>query len=319
MKPFFLSTLVAFGLSAQDVSSYTKSTLDINGQPTVEGPRIVERRGPNQAEITEKTRSINGREVPLERIEERVLRNDATGKVIERIIRRYDPTGNRMRPVKELIEEQKRADGGSTVRTTTYEGDVNGSLQLTSRSITDVQKNGPTETADTVVEQPTLNGSLEAVSKQTAIKTKDQNGYQESTITYRKNDRNGFYPAVKISSTHSESGGQAVDNSAEYEIGARGELRLHTQKVQKTVKRPDGSEDIQVEIYGQNVAGRAGSVESTNLKLQEQDVIERRQVAPNTVVETLSLRRTSIADPNTLGPLQAISQTTCRGKCEPEK
>ena len=319
MKLFFLSTLVAFGLWGQDTSTYTKSAVDINGHPTVEGPRIAERRGPNEVEITEKTRSINGREVPLERIEERVVRNDATGKVIERLIRRYDPTGNRMMPVKELIEEQKHADGGSTIQTTTYEGDVNGRLRLTARSITDVQKNGSTESAATVVEQPTLNGSLEAVSKQTSIKIKEQNGYQESTTTYRKNDRDGFYPAVKITSTHSESGGQAVDNSAEYEIGARGELRLHSQKVQKTLKRPDGSEDIQVDIFGQNVVGRTGAIEPSGLKLQEQDVIERRRVAPNTVVESLSLRRTSIADPNRLGPLQAVSQTTCRGKCEPEK
>ena len=319
MKVLFFSTLVALGLSAQQSNTYTKSTVDLNGRAVVEGPQIVENKGPNGAEITEKTRSINGREVPLERIEERVLRNDAAGKVTERLTRRFDPTGNRMTPVKEIIEEQKRPDGGSTIQTTTYEGDLNGRLQITERSITDVQRGGSSETTDTVLERPTLNGSMEAVSKETAIRFKQPNGYQESITTYRKNNSGDFYPAVKISKEHSESAGQAIDNSAEYEIGARGELRLHGQKVQKTLKRPDGSEDVQVDIFGQNVAGRAGSVESNSLKLQEQDIIERRRVAPNTVVETLSLRRTSIADSNTLGPLQEISQTTCRGKCGPEK
>ena len=316
MKVLFFSTLVALGLSAQQATTYTKSAVDLNGRPVVEGPQIVENKGPNGAEITEKTRSINGREVPLERIEERVLRNDATGKVIERLIRRYDPTGNRMMPVKEIIEEQKRPDGGSTIQTTTYEGDINGRLQISSRSISDLQKSGSSETAETVLERPTINGSMDAVSKETAIKIKQSNGYQESITTYRKNNSGDFYPAVKIAKEHSESDGQAIDNSAEYEIGARGELRLHGQKVEKTVKRPDGSEDVQVEIFGQNVAGRAGSVESNALKLQEQDIIERRRVGPNAVVETLSLRRTSIADSNTLGPLQEVSQTTCRGKCE---
>ena len=318
MKVLFFSTLVALGLSAQQ-STYTKSAVDLNGRAVVEGPQIVENKGPDSAEITEKTRSINGREVPIERIEERVLRNDATGKVIERLIRRFDPTGNRMMPVKEIIEEQKRPDGGSTTQTTTYEGDVNGRLQITERTITDVQRNSSSETAETVLERPTINGSMEAVSKDTAIKIKQPNGYQESITTYRKNNSGDFYPAVKISKEHSESGGQAIDNSAEYEIGARGELRLHGQKVQKTRKGPDGSEDVQVDIFGQNVIGRAGSVESNALKLQEQEIIERRRIAPNAVVETLSLRRTSIADSNALGPLQAISQITCRGKCEPEK
>ena len=315
MKALFFSTLVALGLSAQP-STYTKSAVDLNGRVVVEGPQIVENKSPNGVEITERTRSINGREVPLEKIEERVLRDDPTGKVVERLIRRYDPTGNRMTPVKEIIEEQKRPDGGSTIRTTTYEGDINGRLQISARSITDVQKSGSSETADTVLERPTLNGSMEAVSKESAVKIKQPNGYQESTTKYRKNNNGDFYPAVKITREHSENGGQVLDNSAEYEIGAVGELRLHGQKVQKTVKRPDGSEDVQLDIFGQNVIGRAGSIESNALKLQEQDMIERRRVAPDTVVETLSLRRTSIADSNTLGPLKPISETTCRGKCE---
>ena len=55
------------------------------------------------------TQSINGRTVPMEQVEERVLRNDASGKVTERIIRRYDPQGNALPPARETIEEEKAA------------------------------------------------------------------------------------------------------------------------------------------------------------------------------------------------------------------
>jgi hypothetical protein len=72
-------------------------------------------------------------------------------------------------------------------------------------------------------------------------------------------------------------------------------------------------------VFGQNVVGRTGSIESDKLTLQEQDIIERKRVSRDAVVESFSLRRPTIADPNQLGPLQHVSETTCRGKCEPDK
>lgn len=306
-------------MSAQDSSTYSKSAVDVNGTRVADGPQLVTRTGKGESEFTERTRSINGREVPLEKVEERVLREDASGKVVERIIKRYDPTGNSMTPVKQLIEEQKRPDGGSTISKTTYEGDVNGRLQLAERSVTETQKSGQTETAETVVERPNINGGMAPVDRQSVVRVKSANGYQETATTYRTTQNGDFLPALKVTTEHVENGAQSTDNAAEYEIGPSGELRLHTQKVQRTVKRLDGSEDVQLNIFGQNVAGRAGSFDSTQLTLQEQDVIERRRVADKAVVETLSLRRPTVSDPNTLGPLQHVSQTTCRGKCDSAK
>ena len=318
VKLFLFSTLVAAAAIAQE-ASYSKSEVDINGNRATDNSRIVSRSGVGSSEVTEKTRSINGREVPLERVEEHVVRDDASGKVIERYIKRFDPTGNPMQSTKEIIEEQKQPGGGATVRTTTYQGDVNGRLQASERSVTQRQKSGSTETADTVVERPTLNGGFETVTRQSVVRVKEANGYQESTTNYRRNGNGDFLPATKVTVEHVESGPQATENAAEYEIGPLGELRLHSQKVQTTVKRPDGSLDIQLSVFGQNVAGRAGSMDSGKLTLQEQDIIERKRVSGNAVVESFSLRRPTIADPNQLGPLQHVSDTTCRGKCDPDK
>jgi len=311
--------LVAAALSAQETSSYDKSIVDTNGNRVADGPQVVTRAGKGELEVTERARSINGREIPLEKVEERVLREDAGGKVTERLIKRYDPTGNPMLPVKQVIEEQKRPDGGSTIRRITYEGDINGNLKVAERSITETQKSGSTESSDTVVERASLNGGMEAVAKVSVVKTKEGNGYQESSTTYRRSENGDFRPAVKTTTEHVENGPQSTDNAAEYEIGPEGQLRLHTQKVQRTVKRPDGSQDVELNIFGQNLAGYAGSFDSNKLTLQEEDVIERKNAPGKAVVETLSLRRPIPSDPNKLGPLQQVSQTVCRGKCEAEK
>lgn len=311
--------LLFVALWAQDASVYTKTAVDLNGNRVIDGAQVVERRSKDEIEVTARTRSINGRETPVEKIEERVLREDASGKVIERFIRRYDQTGDALPPAKEIVEEQKQPNGGSTIQTTTYNGDVNGRLQVVQRSSTAIQKSGSTETAETVVQQPTLNGEMETVARQSVVKVKEPGGYQESSTTYRKNGGGEFYPAVKISKQHSENGAQSVDNSSEYEIGPTGDLQLHGQRVQKTVKRPDGSEGVEVDVFGPSLAGLTGSINSTRLSLQQQETIDRKRVSGNAVVETFSVRRPTISDPNTLGPLQQISRTTCKGKCDTDK
>jgi hypothetical protein len=82
--------------------------------------------------------------------------------------------------------------------------------------------------------------------------------------------------------------------------------------------RPDGSKDAVVEIYGRNVPGTVTGTE-TPLKLQEQQVIESSPGPNNTVIQTLSVRRPSISDPQTLGPARQISETVCQGDCQPQK
>jgi len=253
----------------------------------------------------------------MEQVEERVVRNDASGKVTERIIRRYDPQGNPMPAVRQTIEELKRSDGSSSTQSTTYRGDINGNMQVVERSVTDTQKTASGETSETVLQRPTSNG-LETVEKQSQVVARQGANYQADSTVYRSDGNGGFFTAVRRSTNHTVRGSEASDNSAEYERGPNGELQLHGQTVTKTVTKPDGTKDAVVEIYSRDVPGTVSGNES-GLKLQEEQTIESAPGPGNTVVQSLSVRRPSLADPGTLGPARQLSQTVCKGNCKPQE
>ncbi len=307
------TVVLSLALNAQDASVKTTTSVDINGRRLADGPQIDQSRSKTSSETTERMQSINGRMVPVERVEERVLRDDASGRVVERVIHRFDATGNPTAPVRETIEEQKRPDGSSTVQTTRYRGDINGSMQLVEKTITETHKSGSTESSQTLLQRPTVNGSVETVEKKETTRTQEGTGYREDSTTYRRDGNGGFGVAVRQTKEHSEQGGQASDNTAEYEVGSDGRLQLHSQTVGTTVTRADGSKDSVVNVFGQNVPG---IVDPTGkLKLYEQQIIEQKPGAGNGTVETVSVRRPTVSDPGMLGPAREISQTVCKGKC----
>jgi len=313
VKRFIVGTIAsACLLSAQQSSVTTTTAVDINGYRVADGPAVVHSKSDGRSETTEVLQSINGRMVPIQRVQERVVRDDSSGRVVERIIREFDQTGNPSAPAKEIIEEQKRPDGSSTKQVSTYRGDINGSMQLIEKSITQTQTSGSTENADTVVQRPTVNGSLETVEKQSVVKVKQPSGYTEDKTTYRRDGNGGFRAAVRETTEHSEQGQQASDSTAEYELGSTGQLQLHSQKVTKTITAADGSKEQVVDLFGQNVPG---TVDPGGLKLYEQQLIQKKQ-RPNEVTETVSVRRPTVSDPKVLGSARQISETVCRGKCE---
>jgi hypothetical protein len=299
---------------AQDASFSTHRSVDVNGHRVVDGPDIIQTRSPTESGTTEIMRSLNGRTVPLEKREARVLRDDATGRVVEISIRTYDQTGNPSQPLKQVVEEQKRPDG-STIQTTDYRADLNGKMQLIQKSVTDIRKSGSSETADTAIQRPGVNGSLETVEKQTVVTSKQgAANYQQEATTYQRDANGNFALQVKESIEHTQEPGVATDNKAHYEV-MDGQLRLHSQTVSKTVTRPDGSKEMEVDLFAPNTLGTVDSG-SPKLKLREQDVIERKPGPSGAVVETLSVRRPSLTDQTVLGPKTQISETICRGKCE---
>jgi hypothetical protein len=257
--------------------------------------------------------------VPVERAEERVVREDASGKVVERTIRHYDSTGNPLGTEKVVIEERKDGGGSSTVTTTKYGMDINGRNQVKERTTTQIQSSGDSETANTTIERPTANDSLETVEKQTKVTVKQgaSGGYEESAETYRRGPAGDFYEATRRVAQHSVSGTESKDNIAEYEVGATGRLELHGQTVTTAQKRADGSEEVSVDIFSKNVPGVLN--DSGSLQLKEHQTIERRTGPGDSVVETLSVQRPTVSDPKRLGPPQQISETVCKGKCDSTK
>ena len=318
MKSCLLTTLAcALSLSAQQSNISSATSVDINGNLVSAGPAISQTKSANGSQTTVTTQSINDRNVPLEQVEEHVLRNDSSGKVTERITRRYDPQGNPLPPERQMIEEQKRPDGGSTVQSTTYRADLNGNMQVVEKSLTDTQKSASGDVSETVVQRLTPNG-LQPVEKQSQVVSKQGNGYQAESTTYRSDGNGGFTPAVRQTTEHIVQGSQVSDSSAEYERDSYGQLALHGQTVTKTVTRPDGTQQSVVDIYSTNVPGTVSGSGSA-LKLQEEQMIESLPGPGNTVVQTLSVRRPTVSDPGVLGPARQLSQTVCKGDCKPPK
>ena len=132
-----------------------------------------------------------------------------------------------------------------------------------------------------------------------------------------KHPAGDFYQATRRVTEHSVNGNQSKDNVAEYEVGATGRLELHGQTVTTAQKRADGSQEVSVDIYGKYVPGVYN--DSSSLQLKEHQTIERRAGPGDSVVETLSVQRPTVSDPNRLGPPQQISETVCKGKCDSAK
>ena len=308
----------ALPLLAQQSSVTAATSVDINGNVVLNGPSISQTRSDDASQTLVATQSINGRSVPLEEVEQKVIRNDASGKVTERITRRYDPQGNPLPPVRQVIEEQKRAGGGSTIQSTTYSTDFNGNTQVTEKSVTEIQKNSAGQTSQTDIQRPTVNG-LATVEKQTiTVNKQGDDNFQSDSTTYRSDGNGGFYAAARETDRHTVQGSQISDNSAQYERDSSGELALHGQTVTTTVTRPDGSSDSVVDIYSRNVPGVAGDSGSA-MKLQEEQTVASAPGPGNTTIQTLSVRRPTVSDPGTLGAPRQLSQTVCKGDCKPPK
>src|SRR5262249_55440432 len=156
MQLVVLIPALSLPLIAQQTTTLSSTTVDFNGN-AVQLPTISETKSKTSFDHTESTPSINGRMVPRERIEERVIREDASGRVVERIVRRYDQTGE-PGPVEKTVTEEQKHPSGMTVKITTYRGDLNGNMAPAERSLTNIHQTASGQTADSIVERPTVNG-----------------------------------------------------------------------------------------------------------------------------------------------------------------
>lgn len=256
--------------------------------------------------------SLNGRQVNTEKIEEKVLEDTPSRKVIERMILTAAPDGGKGQPVKVVIEENKAADGSVTREEKTYRGDLNGRLNLYERVVSESRPvgTGITETQTTVARE-SLNG-VEVVEKRTGTTTVSGNVTQEEVRTYRKDTGGGFREAVRtVVERKKESETKTVENRMEYQTAnTSGRLEPSSQRV-VTEEKVGGRVVKQVDWFGMAQAGQVSA--GGQLKLREQQVIEQR-VEGGQTVESFSIRR-----PNLEGRLPErftkIAERVCQGKC----
>jgi hypothetical protein len=308
MRVLFLllaASVCAHPLQQQATTTYTT---DINGRRVVDGMSSTTTSG-NTTTTSELTQSINGRMVPLEKVEERIVSEDASGnRVVERVIRKFNADGSPGQPEKQRIEERKNSDGSVSSTTTTFRGDINGGFQLAERVISEATKSGDTVQASVTVERPTVNGTLDVVERQNVSRTGDTGS--GSTTTLRKNVSGQFYEAARVVTEASQDqSGDKVVNKAQYEVGEGGRLELHSQTVSRIRKNPDGSESREVDLF-RRVPGRAES--SAAPQLEERQIIEQRK-SGDQLTETTLVQRPTINDPSRLSAPIKLGERVCTG------
>lgn len=288
-------------------------TTDLNGR-RVPATQSVESRSGDVSSRAEVMQSVNGRMVPLQSEEQKVLKDDASGKIVEKIIRRYDANGNPGPPEKIQVEERKNRDGSVSSTTSTYRTDLNGRVQLAERVIVDGSKSGKTTVANIVVERPAMNGALDVVERKKGVTVETANGFKEELVTFRKDPNGHFDEALKQVTDTVVANGLSTSNTAQFEPGTTGRLELASQTVSRVRKNPDGTESKEVDVF-RNVPGRAGSA-GTAPALTERQIITQTK-SGDQVVEKLAVQRPSISEPNRLGQPNVIQEKVCKGACKP--
>jgi hypothetical protein len=286
----------------------TTYTTDINGNRIAGGTTTTA-----DGVVTDLRQSINGREVPLEQVEQKVLSKSGNTTVTERIVRHYGTNGQVVSTDRVVMEETKTADG-SSVRSTTYRSDISGNMAEAERKTVDTRKVGAATVTDTAVEKKDLNGSFAVAEKRTATSEPTSDGKRESETVMLSSTNGGLYEAQRSATTETKSGNQIVSNTAVYEPGIRGELALTRQNVTKTIAKPDGSTSQEIETYGRTSDGHAREAGAPP-SLTEKRTIERQKGPSGAIVETQTVQVPSV-NPGTLDPPRKVSETICRGECD---
>lgn len=305
---------VGTGVAQTAASQETYYVYDLNGRRVPAGWSVEHTAAPGESKTVEKAISVNGRTVPRQEVQEKIIQADASGKIVERTITRYDPNGVPGPPERVRVEETAEAGGGSRVVETVWRADINGRFRLAERSVTEVRKEGDREVSTTSVARPTLNGTLETVERIDGERRKTIEGVETQTSTYRRDASGNYYEAVRQISKITKMDNQELATWDQYLVRGS-QLVLDGRTVTRTVKTPDGAQVSEVDIYRADVPGRPA--EPGRPALLERQVIQKTKQEDGSVVESLLVRRASPNDPGKLGEPEKIGERVCTGKCAP--
>ncbi len=313
-----LGILSAGLLAAQQTArQYSLYTYDVNGR-RVEGAGWSEVKTQTMQQSNRMMRNINGRLVPSESLQERVLVQTGTDRVVERTVQRYDYDGRPLPPETVRIEGHKNRDGSETIVTTAHRQDLNGRVELYERRTANTVKSASGEGTSTVVERPGLSGTLEVAERVRSVETRSQGRIQRDVVTQRKDVNGRFNDAVREVSDQVKQPGLSTETRTVYEAGAGGALQPATQSVSRTRTNPDGSEVEETSVHTPWAAGKSAGG-APQMQLSEQWLIERKPGPGNVMVETSSVAKPTLDYPARLGAYQQISEVVCSGSCKSEE
>ncbi len=309
----YLSILVlSFCAFAQPQQSVTGSqSPDLNGGFSNSGYTVAASKTKTSTAKTEYAPNANGSLVPRETVTEKVLREDANGRVVERLVVRHDQDGNPGPPEKMVIEEKK---SGNTVivNTMVFRGDINGNMQPAERTVSHTVTQGAVTTTDTTVERLGLDGMLTPTEKVSSTTIQQSRTQQLQTVSKLYRDASGnYYEGTKDTvEKQTNPDGQVIENRAQYVEGL-----LTEQAVAKTVPGVNGAATTTVDVY--SIHGSGTNVNSGGkMALKEQQQVIVQTGAGGQITQTVVTRKPTVSEPGRLGPAQVLSKSVCQGSCQ---
>jgi len=260
-------------------------------------------------------RNLNGRRVPFESSQEKVVRNEGGVRVVEKVTRRFDANGNPLPPEKTVSETTTRADGSMAEKITTYRGDINGKLQPVERSTAEIRTSGGATQRETSIERQTINGGFEAVERRVANETASKSASERQETIYARDANGRFSEAWRTVVKATITGNEVNEQTDEYDAAVSGHLQLARQSVARTVKEPSGTERREVDIFGPAAQGRPIEA-GTTVQLRERQIYTTQPSADGTVVQVFAVQRPSVNSPRQLEAPRKVSETVCKGKCQ---
>lgn len=307
---YCLLTLIPAALFAQSVA--TTYTVDINGR-RVEASSFASSKAGEKTEISQ---SINGKLVPKERTETRVVSEAPSEKVTESFDWKFDSNGQLISTERVLTTERKTAGGGSSTEAKIYRSDVNGAMQEAERQIIETRPQGRgTTESDVTVARPSSNGGFENVEQRKIVTITEPNRTHEEQTVYLKSTSGDFVEKRRTRTDSRKSGDKTEATVTNYEADYTGRMALLNQETSTTVASKDGRQVIERDIYASASDGIPRD-EQGGQKIKEHQTIVRAPGPGATVTETVSIQRPTLADQTRLGAPVQISETVCTGKCE---
>ena len=305
--------LVPGALWAQSVA--TTTSVNINGN-RVDDFSVAT--APN-GETTQLSESINGRLVPKEQSETRVLSESPNEKVTESIDRKYNQTGDLISTQRTITTERKTPGGGTSTNATVYASDVNGNMREFEHRLTETHPTGPgTTESEVTIARPSLDGGFQTVEQRKILKSENPKQSHEEQTVYQRSNNGDLVETRRTVADSQKSKDKTEEQVANYAADYLGHMVLLTSEKSTTTVSKDGKQVVERSIYGPNALGVART-DQDGQKIREQDIVVRTPGPDGSVKETVSARRPILSDPTQLGPPIQISETVCTGKCDPAK
>ncbi len=272
--------------------------------------------GTGSSSRTVRTQNLNGRSVPLQSVQEKVIEDRPGYRVVERTVQLYGQDGRPTSRQKVRIETREEGAGRQSTTTTVYETDVNGSFQIRERQRSRAVTRDDVTDTTTEVERPTISGAVQLVEKRVTHEVEHEDAGKRDETVYQRDEDGNFRPAARETTETVRGESRETSTVTRYNtVNFSGAMEFAGQSVTELERRPDGSQVKVISRYGAATPGRPIPSSDREARLREQEIVERQVQRDGTVVETTSVRHGSISDRGELGPPQKVTEVICTGNC----